>query len=284
MELRRDRLLFPGGKKKALAFSYDDAVTQDIRLVELMNRYQVKGTFNINTGLLGTDRLYTKDGKTVTQNKLKPEQVPGLYAGHELAVHGLTHLDLALAGSAAAAYEVMADRKNIEDIVKAPVRGMAYPFGTCSSDLVELLRSCGMAYARTVHSTGEFALPEEFLRWNPTCHHADERLFAYAERFLENESGYYGPKLFYVWGHSYEFDLRNDWDRMEQFLAQISGKEEVWYATNIEIFEYVNAAGQLQYSADGRYIYNPAAQDIWLSMDEKICICPAGQTTAACEL
>lgn len=278
MGLRRDLLLFPGGKKKALTFSYDDAVTQDAQLVRLMNRYGMKGTFNINTGLLGTEKTYTRDGKTVSQNRLEREAIHAVYTGHELAVHGLTHLDLALAGNAAAAYEIMADRKNLEDLTHTPVRGMAYPFGTWNEALVNLLRSCGTAYSRTTKSTGAFTIPEEFLTWNPTCHHADEQLFVLAERFFEPEQKYSGPRLFYVWGHSYEFDLREDWERMELFLEQMSGREEIWYASNIEICDYVKASRHLQYSADGRYIHNPTALDIWLFVNQAPHICPSGQT------
>lgn len=281
MGLRRDLLLFPEGKKRALTFSYDDAVTQDVRFVELLNRYQLKGTFNINTGLLGQHSLHTQAGRTVTHDKLTAAEVPGIYAGHELAVHGLTHLDMALAGSASAAYEIMADRKNIEDITKAPVRGMAYPFGTYTDGLLTLVKSCGIEYARTVKATGTFALPDDFLRWHPTCHHNDDGLFALAEQFLQPEEGkYYGPKLFYVWGHTYEFDAYENWDRAEQFMEMVSGRDEIWYATNIEICDYVNAAKQLRYSASGQYIYNPTVQDIWLELAGKQVVLRAGETTA----
>ena len=38
------------GKLKAVTFSYDDGMTQDIRLIELLNKYNLKCTFNINSG------------------------------------------------------------------------------------------------------------------------------------------------------------------------------------------------------------------------------------------
>ncbi|HIR76023.1 MAG TPA: polysaccharide deacetylase family protein [Candidatus Choladousia intestinipullorum] len=273
MGLRRDLLLFPQGRKRALTFSYDDAVTQDVRLVRMLNQYGMKGTFNINTGLLGKESIHVQDGKTVTHNKLRPEEIADVYRGHELAVHGLTHQDLALAGAAAAAYETAADRKNIEDLVKAPVRGMAYPFGTYTEELADMLRLSGISYARTTKSTGGFDLPQDFLTWHPTCHHSEERLFELTEAFFAPERKYYGPRLFYVWGHSYEFDVREDWGRMEQFLDRMAGQEDVWYAANIEICDYVNDAKRLRYSSSGEYISNPAAQDIWLSVGGKtVCI------------
>ena len=243
MGLRRDLLLFPGGKKYAFTLSYDDAVTQDVRLLEMMNRYGVKGTFNINTGLLGQNSFHTQNGKEVTHHKLQYSQILDVYKGQEIAVHGLTHLNLALAGGATASYEVSADRKNIEDLVKKPVRGMAYPFGTYSDKLVELLRLSGMEYARTTRSTHSFELPDDFLLWHPTCHHADETLF----------------------------------DLSERFLKLMAGKDFVWYATNGEICDYVNAAKGLRYSSTGQYIENPSAKDIWLYLDGETVLLPAGQ-------
>lgn len=281
MGLRRDTLLFPEGRKKALTFSYDDAVTQDVRFLELLNGFGLKGTFNINTGLLGNQDHHTQDGKTVTHYKLNPEEIPEVYAGQELAVHGLTHLDLAAVPTATAAYEVMADRRNIEEITKAPVRGMAYPFGTYSEELLAVLRNCQIEYARTVAATGAFALPEDFLQWHPTCHHNDERLFALGESFLKPVEDYRGPLLFYVWGHTYEFDVYDNWDRIETFMQRMSGHgEEIWYATNQEICDYVNAAKQLRYSANGRYVYNPTVHTVWFATgNETIAVAP-GETAA----
>ncbi len=266
MALRRDVLLFPEGRKRALTFSYDDAVTQDLRFLEMLNRYGLKGTFNINTGLLGQESLHRQEGRTVTHNKLAPEKIPAAYHGHELAVHGLTHLDLAQVPVSTAAYEISADRRNIEEITKTPVRGMAYPFGTVSKELHQVVESCGIEYARTVVSTGTFELPRDFLMWNPTCHHNDPRLFELAEAFLGEEERYDAPKLFYVWGHTYEFDVYDNWERMEQFMERVSGREDIWYAPNIHICDYINASKQLRYSANGAYIFNPTIYDIWLNI------------------
>jgi peptidoglycan/xylan/chitin deacetylase (PgdA/CDA1 family) len=267
---------FPGGKEKALTFSYDDAVTQDLRLLDMMNRHQVKGTFNINTGCLGKQSLHRQDGKTVTHNKLTTDVIAETYAGHELAVHGLTHLDLARVPSGTAAYEVMADRRNIEAITKAPVRGMAYPFGTYNEETLTTLKSCGIVYARTVRSTGQFGLPEDFLRWHPTCHHADEHLDELTDRFLAPQSRDQAPKLFYVWGHSYEFDVTDSWDAMETFLDRISGRDDIWYATNGEIYDYVTAYNRLIYTADGNCISNPSAISVWTLVGEQTYEIPAG--------
>ena len=84
-----DRLLWPKGKRKAFTLSYDDGVTQDIRFIEMLNKYKLKGTFNLNSGLLGQPGVITIGRKPVTHNKVCPEDVKSIYAGHEVASHGL---------------------------------------------------------------------------------------------------------------------------------------------------------------------------------------------------
>ena len=53
--------LFPGGLNKAFTFSYADGVTQDERLIALFDRFGVKGTFNINSGLYGVGGIDSGD-------------------------------------------------------------------------------------------------------------------------------------------------------------------------------------------------------------------------------
>ena len=43
------------------------------------------------------------------------------------------------------------------------------------------------------------------------------------------------PQIFYIWGHSYEFDIHNDWARFEEFLKTISGKDDIFYGTNSQV-------------------------------------------------
>jgi hypothetical protein len=75
------------------------------------------------------------------------------------------------------------------------------------------------------------------------------------------------PKVFYLWGHAYEFDDKNNWDRMEEICEKLANKDDTWYATNIEIYDYVQAYNSLIFSADSNKIYNPTLQKIWLEID-----------------
>ena len=279
MGKRFDTLLFPGGKSKAFTLSYDDGVRQDRRLAELLRKYNVKGTFNIGYGVLGHKEIARIPGLPETDvSRLEIEEVSEVYEGQEIAGHGLYHSALDTIGTPLAMYEVCEDKRKLEEITGKPLKMFAYPFGTYNDDVINILRLAGYQGARTVISTRDFKIPENFLTWDPTCHHDDEKLMELADKFLNGFA--FGPMLFYVWGHAYEFDGRQNWDKMEAFLQYISGHEDtVWYATNGEIIEYVNTYRRLEYSCDGSVIYNPSAVDVTIRTAWNPVVLPAGSCT-----
>lgn len=269
------RMCFPGGKRKAFTMSYDDGVEQDQRLIALMEANGVKGTFNINSGQFSAPGTVFPEGQI--HRRMTQADCLSLYArpGVEVAVHALTHARLETLPLHAAVHQVITDRENLEALFGTIVRGMAYPFGTHSLTAVEALRACGIAYSRTVHSTHDFALPKNWLLLDPTCHHDDEQLDALTERFLTQQ-----PKgdswLFYLWGHAYEFEQRDNWPRIEAFLARIGGHEDVWYATNIEIYDYIRCYERLEVDVHGTRFFNPSAQDVYVLVDDTSLCIPAG--------
>lgn len=268
-------LLFKDGKAKVVTLSYDDGVATDAKLIEIMLKHGLKGTFNINTGLFfPEDRERSKPTE-----RLKLSEAKELYiqSGNELAIHGLHHPFLEQLNASEAVYQIAEDRKNLERVFGTIARGMAYPYGTYSSQVIDILKCCGICYSRTVKSTESFLLPDDWLALNPTCHHNNGRLMELAKRFVETKfSG--GGKMFYLWGHSYEFDNDNNWVVIEEFCEYIGNREDIWYATNIEIYNYVKAYESLITSFDGKLICNPSAIDVWASIDGKTVMIPAGKT------
>ena len=162
---------YPGGKHKALTMSYDDGKIPDRRLVEIFNRYGIRGTFHLNSGVL------------LTENRIHPEEIPGLYRGHEIACHTVTHPTIARCPLPEVAAEVLEDRKALEAIAGYPVRGLSYPNGSVSREIEALLPACGIRYSRVVGNSESFALPENPYRWMATCHH-NHRLMELGEQFL----------------------------------------------------------------------------------------------------
>lgn len=226
------------GKMKAVTFSYDDGVLQDTRLIELLNRYGLKCTFNLNSELLGKGGYLKREGLRIAHYKVKPEDVAMLYEGHEVAAHTLTHPRLPDQTDDEVIRQVEEDRKNLSALVGYEVQGMAYPGGGVNNDerVAELIRAhTGVRYARTIKSTHTFDLQENLYRFNPTVYHLEwEKMEALCDQFigLQPET----PQLFYIWGHSYEMDFdSSNWQRLEDFFKKISNRDDIFYGTNSEV-------------------------------------------------
>lgn len=267
---------FPGGVRKALTLSYDDGVEQDIRFVDIINKHGLKCTFNINAGCFASEGKVFKEG-TIHRRMTKRACVE-LYknSGHEVAVHGYTHPWLEKLSPSGVAYEIIKDREELEDAFGCIVRGMAYPYGTYNDDVVRVLADCGIVYSRTTKSTEKFDIPTDWLRMPATSHHNSPRLMELAKQFVELDKN--DPKLFYLWGHTYEFEERDNWKVIEEFAEYIGGRDDIWYATNIEIYEYIEDFKRLVFSADMRKVKNPTARDIWFYLNGEEHRLSAGET------
>lgn len=272
--MRYSFLRFPGGKPKAFTMSYDDGVRQDIRLAETCTRYGVKCTFNINSGLIhqepGHRRLCADEIREYLQG-----------AGHEIAVHGFNHRAPGAQRPIDAIQDVLSDRLELEKLFGGIIRGMAYPdsgvtkihTGTSYENIRQILRDLGIVYSRSLAGDNDsFLLPEDWYNWIPTAHHNNPQVLEFAEKFVafDYEKLYSAsrfPRLFYLWGHSYEFDNNDNWDRIEAILEIIAGKDDTWYPTNIALWEYVHAYESLVYSADSTRVYNPTLTEVWFNVD-----------------
>ncbi len=226
------------GKLKAITFSYDDGVTQDKRLVGIFNKYGLKATFNVNSELLGNPGSLVRDGQTISHCKIEKSEVADVYRGHEVAAHTLTHPNLTTQEEKEIIRQVEEDRKNLEQLAGYPIVGMAYPCGGVNNnDFVAdvLRRHTAIKYSRTITSTHDFEPQTNLLRFNPTVYHHGEwdKMFELAERFLSLTPD--RPQLFYIWGHSYEFDIFNQWDGFEDFCRMVGGRDDIFYGTNREV-------------------------------------------------
>lgn len=261
---------FPGGKHKVLTMSYDDGKHEDRRLVSIFNQYGIRATFNLNSGL-------KDDANRIPQSEWKE-----LYKGHEIACHTRIHPTLARCPITSSVREILEDREELEQITGHLVRGLAYPNGSYSKEISKMLPSLGIRYARVVGNKEDalmkdylttpsyFGIPENFYQWVPTCHH-NHNLLEIGKTFAELTKRQY-LYLLYVWGHSFEFERDDNWEVMEEFCKLVGHRDDIWYATNIEIVDYLEDAKRLQFMADTSKVYNPNAQSIWISVNDEAAI------------
>lgn len=273
---------YPGGKAKAVTFSYDDGVPQDKRLAALFDKYGMKATFNLCCADLGN--------KPFTKEQIKEYFIS---KGHEIAVHGANHRANGNTRPIEGIRDVLDCRLGLEAKCNQIIRGMAYPdtgitlmgnFGNYEQ-IKNYLTELDIAYARTLGGdNNSFLLPQDFHAWMPTAHHDNPKIMEYIEEFLNLDislNAYYAmrvPRLFYIWGHSYEFDRNDNWEHIEEICKKFASSDELWYATNIEIYDYVYAYKSLRYSADGHMVYNPTLLTIWMDVDGKLYNIKPGET------
>lgn len=264
-------LTYPNWKRKALTFSYDDAQAADRRLVKLLNKYGMHGTFNINskgrTQSIPQDVQRDSEGNPLCNVTL--DELEALYEQHEVALHGAQHETYSSVPWPVILQDIYRDKESLEKVLKRIIRGFAYPCGASSKtpEADTILSAFNVVYARlTIPPPKEiFALPTDFLSWQPTSHH-NGNIAEIGKQFLEAIPGK-EPLLCNIWGHSFEFDGLKNWNIIEDFCAQMAGNDEIWYATNIDICEYISAARKLMWSLKGDSVTNPTSTTIYGLVD-----------------
>lgn len=270
---------YPEGKRKAVTLSYDDGQIHDKRLVDILNKYGVKGTFHLNSARIDTSGYVTS------------KDVSSIYEGHEVALHTHTHPHSTGVPDEQIIYEVFENRRQLESKVGYIINGMSYPMNSYNDNVVRKFRECGVLYSRTTEETGAFDIPNDFMRWHPTYHHSlgaqsgnmnlkhsHTALLDKAKEFVEYPYWMKVLPLFYIWGHSYEFENDGTWDVIENFCDYISKQDNIWFATNIDIYNYISAIRNLKFSADCSIVNNPSAVSVWIGVDSHPLEVKPGQT------
>lgn len=257
------KLLYPNFKPKACTFSYDDGVLQDSCVIEIFNKFGLKGTFNLNSGQSGE----TKFRKGYDCSHLDLSNNIYLYKGHEIATHTFSHPHMETLTMNEQFNEYSKDIENLSDLYNQKIIGSAYPYGTYSNTTLKVLEKNGIKYSRTTRSTYNFRRPYNFLLWHPTIHHNDERLSAVVNEFYQTEEEL---AILYIWGHSYEFALQQNLDSFESTCEELSKHSDIWFATNGDIYEYIKAA-ELAYVRND-YLINPSDRKVYFEIN-KIVVC-----------
>ena len=270
-------LRFPGGKPKAVTLSYDDGCPADARFSDTVTPYGLKCTFNVTM-----------------RSKLSFAEMRTLFLerGHEIAVHGAQHRAPGVQSPIGGISDVLECRMRLEKEFGMIIRGMAYPDsgirrfqnGASYQNIKHYLTDLDIAYARTLGGDNDsFMLPTDWHAWMPTAHHDNPGIMTYIDRILETDGNerYVAaryPRLFYIWGHSYEFDRNDNWGHLVNICERLSGREEIWYATNMEIYDYVTAYHSLVFSADEHMVYNPTRLKVWFNIDGRDYAVCGGET------
>ena len=256
---------YPNFKLKAVTFSFDDGTFQDYEMVNMLNHFNMKGTFNVNSKLMYKNSYFTMCG-WIKNYRLEKHQVVDLFKGHEIASHTSTHTDFNNLTKELLKQEIDEDIVNLTKLAKYQVRGFAYPFGIFNDEIINSLKENGVVYARSTKSQFNFELPKDFYTYGGTCTISDRLFPSLVKKWVKLSPK--SMKLFYIWGHSYELDMFHEHEKIFDLYSQIANKEDCWYATNIQIFDYLNAFKKLKfYCKDCKFI-NESNIDLYIQYND----------------
>ena len=255
------RRLYPGGAKKAFNITYDDGVLQDVRFVELLNRYGLKGTFNLNSEFMRREFAWTHpNGMEV--RRLPVSAVCSLYEGHEVGSHSRTHPYMSSLSREEILFEMAQDKADLEALFGREVAGFALPFRFYSDEIADCAKACGFEYSRISEFTESFTPCREYYYWKTGFYHIEPGLADYVAGFLRTEEEL---ALCQIVGHSYDLDAENLWGLMELILAAVSGRYDVWSCTHLELVRYLKAMEAYERTGENR-----SNLTLWIEEDGKI--------------
>ncbi|MFA6896708.1 MAG: polysaccharide deacetylase family protein [Patescibacteria group bacterium] len=227
--------------------SWDDGHKLDLKLVELLRKYDLKGTLYISP----ENREFQKE------DLLSDFQIRKLSQEFEIGAHTMTHPRLGKISAQEADKEIRESKEYLEKLLEKPVASFCYPGGSYSFLNARQVRKHGFALARTVNrfslNAGDnpFELPVSLHTYS---HRSDALKIIRFAKFdpvktliyykhweilgmtmfdkIKEEGG-----VFHIWGHSWEIEECHFWERLEKIFAHISGYGDVEYVTNGELYE-----------------------------------------------
>ena len=272
-------LRFPGGREKALSFTFDDGCVEDPRLVDKIGELGLRCTCNLNSDWFELVLPYNhRMSEAETVAALDREYI-------EIASHGAKHADCTRMDSTSFLWDAIKDRAKLESLFHRPVTGYAFPQGAYSESAKRDLERAGFEYARIIGFHCDSRMPGDLFELEGTAHllggHADQAIDDFLAAKVDPWIwGATDAKFCNMFIHSYEIDSKEKWTAVFERLERLAHHDDIWYATNIEVVRYIKAYRSLIFSLEHEYVTNPSALDVWIYTEAGTKKIGAGETVA----
>lgn len=255
---------FPGKKQKAFTVSYDDGWTSDERLVDLLRKHHAKGTFNLNSTAFASPGAPKPAAGSF--RRMTVEECLALYGEDmEIAVHGAKHPFWTMMNPVNIMQDILDDKRTLEQLFGRIIRGAAVPYGAYNDAAANILKDACFAYCRNTGASKSLRFSwDDPLHFQATVRHRDEDALRLARKFADATSPRGRLLLYCVSGHTYEFMQNDNWELCEELLNVVCDREDIWYCTLLELFDYLTATKRLNWSVEGTTVQNPSACDVFL--------------------
>ena len=206
---------------KIVSLSFDDGTIYDLRFIKLLNKYNLKATFNLNSGL---DNFIWYYNDVIPIKRLKLCDVKDLYDGHEVASHSLTHPYFSLLENKEVVRQVKEDINNLTKIFNYQIEGFAFPFHDQTEDnIITVKENVKLSYIRYSYLSDSYQHKDRY-HIHLNALYGDKDIYQKLEDFKNNKLD---NSLFVIAGHSYDFEVNNDWDKIEDLLKYLSNDKEL---------------------------------------------------------
>lgn len=205
-----------------VAQCWDDGVTTDVRLTDILRKHHAKATFNLCIGKHGKVRTdWSRPYKGTPVAFLAEDELLEVYDGFQVANHSQNHCNLAALDEQTARRELIQGKDGLEQLFGKAVLGFVYPFGKLNDSTAELVAETGHSYGRLATKGSErFSISDGAYRLSPTCQFSSQTFW---RRYEEAKP----DGVFYFWGHSYEMVTEEKWSAFERMIEQLSS-EATW--------------------------------------------------------
>lgn len=254
--------LYPKGKAKAFVLTYDDGVEDDRKFVSLLNKYHLKGTFNLNSGLMANGFTWTTD-EGYEVKRLPREEVVKLYEGHEVASHSLTHPFLRDWNLQRLFAEISIDKENLSSIFKTTIHGFAIPFDYYDVLVTKCVKDSGFEYMRISEVSHSFDYTKDYYKVVATCFHLEDCMSSLFDDYLKTNQEL---AVFMIVGHSYDLAVHNMFGKMEEIFKKVSSTNDIASLTMHEYISYLKAM-ELAIIKDNS-ILNKSKKTLWFKVND----------------
>lgn len=234
--------------RKFFAWSFDDGLEQDKKIIEILKEYGLGATFHLNSGLYGDRTWEGRIGNLgmtekpadvfdpskshllpyVPHFRIPEDEVVQVYEGFEIASHTCHHVNLARCSEEERQKEIGEDRRALSEKFRQNVTGFAYPYGAGAAKSREALKQAGVEYARLAVTRPGYRFPEDPLALPLSCWHISGKTFRRLEEFFREERE--EDMFFLMFAHGYEFDFNtkeSSWDKFRRICETVAGQDDV---------------------------------------------------------
>lgn len=206
---------------RIVVLSFDDGTIYDKGFIELLDKYHLSATLNLNSGL--DDYVWYYEDKFKIERLTLKDNVE-LYKNHEVASHTFKHQMLTELSKDEIIYEVNEDIKRLSKTFNRKIESFAIPFDQYTEEIVQIIKNnCPVSNIR-VSEFADRPVPLDRYHIGINALYDDVDIYEKLERFSKNT---YSNSLFVIAGHAYEFEVKNDWGKIEALLKYLADNKDI---------------------------------------------------------